>query len=316
VRGISKSASVTLCIALGLAAGASMTVPSCRGATQVTLIIDTDLDCAVVRDRGVTVAVGDDPAEAETRASSFTAAETRDCTPLPQGGSRIGTLVLTPSASRRAAIVVVGGVIRQAAQCDAGNDYLGCIVARRQIAFLDHTSLELPVFLAVRCLDIACNPLSTCEQGACRQAEVRCSAGSCLPREEIIDAGQPDREATPEPLPVCGSANTPVSCGTGPRCTTPNVCCQFLFGADGGYGYGPAPFIGCDDPARCPYTRVACRDRSSCAPGDLCCDMFPSASTCGSSCPGNVLCRQDCDCPERMRCGGPAPGDFATCVPI
>src|SRR5687767_12852176 len=80
-------------------------VHACKEPTQVTIDIRSTNDCSALR--GVHIGVAGAPVEAEGRIGAFLSAEAPKCDP---GVREIGTLVLTPGASSRAAVIVVAGV--------------------------------------------------------------------------------------------------------------------------------------------------------------------------------------------------------------
>jgi hypothetical protein len=151
--------------ALSLAAlfgGLLVAGPSCRAATELTLIIRTNVSCAQVKDwRGVAVYVGKPGAESADQAPTLV---TQEC----EADGRIGSLVVVPSGAKDDSIGVrvVAGTSRNPEEC-AANDYRGCIVARRAIRFTPHSGLDLHVELQSSCLDIGCDAQKTCIDRRC-----------------------------------------------------------------------------------------------------------------------------------------------------
>lgn len=181
------------CVALAPAA------MSCRGATQITLHLSTDLDCSnPAAWQGVAVYVGSPGADVETKAATLT---TTAC----NGDRTIGTVVVTPSGANDddVGVRVVAGVTTKPEDC-ATNDYAGCIVSRRTIRFTPHSNLDVDVALDGTCLGISCDAFHSCALGSCVEATV----GNTGP----ADAG------------ILGPT---VRCGdNGARCaTTGDVCC-------------------------------------------------------------------------------------------
>ncbi len=146
---------------------------ACRDPTQVTVELSTDVDCANLQ--GTTITNGklggieDVPFATETEA----------CTPTTND-EFIGTIVLFPSESKeeKFGVKVVAGVRRPASECLAPR-YEGCIVARRGLKFAPHTPLVLPIVLREACLDVFCDPQTTCVKGECVSATI--DPGDCLP---------------------------------------------------------------------------------------------------------------------------------------
>lgn len=64
-------------------------------------------------------------------------------------------------------VSVVQGVKKSPDDCVKDAFTGGCIVARRVVSFVEHSSLTLPITLDATCLDIGCSPTETCEAGEC-----------------------------------------------------------------------------------------------------------------------------------------------------
>jgi hypothetical protein len=143
----------------------------CQPPTEITVLITTSADCADVDDTAIVV--GSSPEDVATRDP---ATVTSMCT-----GGRIGSIVLIPSGSREAALAVevVTGVEVLAEDCLKGTvanvpgAATGCIYARRQLGFIPHTPLVLPIVMHRACIGVVCDPEQTCtETGACASATV------------------------------------------------------------------------------------------------------------------------------------------------
>jgi hypothetical protein len=157
-------AAAALVVALGSA--------SCRSPTEITVSVTTDIDCSKLQ--GTSIAVG----SADSLASTLPSATTLTC-----DGGNIGTLVVVPSGGGNPdiAIRVVTGVSESPDACDKDGYTGGCIVARRSLHFIAHTSLTVPVVMRSDCENVQCNaagPLSTCVQGQCVPASIP-DPGSC-----------------------------------------------------------------------------------------------------------------------------------------
>jgi hypothetical protein len=156
---------------------------ACENPTEVTLVLTTNLPCATLYETTITVGTAD---EIEEKAP---VAETNKCTPGSSGLNTIGTFVLVPSQGRGAAFAVriVSGVGRLATDCAPGGgqipDYSGCIVARRELAFVPHTPLTLPIVMSKECENIPCTEQETCVEGECVPSVIsnpdRCVGGGC-----------------------------------------------------------------------------------------------------------------------------------------
>ena len=125
--------------------------------------------------------VGPDQKETQQRfEKQFSTTVTRDC----DSSGLIGTLVVAPGG-RTATIVVAVGVkvggapAPEPSACADGTAAQSCIIARRSFAFIDHTSLTLPVVLDLRCVGQTCEPSSTCFKGTCVDASVTCNGSEC-----------------------------------------------------------------------------------------------------------------------------------------
>jgi hypothetical protein len=181
-----------------------VTVVSCLAPTEVMLVLTTDIPCGALGETSIAVS---DPSGV-TSASPVTV--TRNCTLVgpdadaADGGTLavpadIGSLVLVPSGSRSGtfAVQIVAAV---APVVDPNNcmapAYHGCIVARRQLSFIPHTSLTLPIEITLDCLNVECSSADeTCDHGACVSSQPSCAeSNDCVipPDASPID----DAEAT------------------------------------------------------------------------------------------------------------------------
>ncbi len=147
---------------LSLGAGvvvATVAIIECFAPTEITLQITTDIPCASLD--GVAVIVGP-PNELETRDPSTV---TTMC-----DANGIGTLVVTPSSvSGPVGIAVIAGTKGPpdvAAESCRAQNYLNCVVARRELSFITHTPLTLPIELSSACENFPCpsdaNNVQTC----------------------------------------------------------------------------------------------------------------------------------------------------------
>ena len=178
----------------------------CLGPTEIEVSLDTNVPCASVINSAIAVGPpGDD--------SRFVAATTTSCS--ADGG--LGTLYVAPSGGIDGVVEIRAtlGVNTPADVC-AAPDFAGCIVARRQLRFTPHTRLVLPIDLDQSCLDHACDPNSTCVDGACVDAGVPpCANDICTVAGG--DGGASDAAPPPDagpctplgPLPVASVAFEP-----------------------------------------------------------------------------------------------------------
>lgn len=152
-----------------IVAGVASVMPACGTPTQVTFEIRTDVPCGSVK--GVAISIG----RPGTIEFASPATVTSDCR-----GGMIGTIATIPSGDDRASIAlrVTLGVDTLVENCTAANRYKGCIVARRELAFIPDTALEVPVGLYLGCKDVPCDERTTCKVGS-----------GCIPAS--VDPGAP-----------------------------------------------------------------------------------------------------------------------------
>ena len=165
-----------------------LTTYACRAPTEMTVRITTEVPCSALRGVGIVVAPDSFVAEERARAKYF-AAETNHC----DSEAIVGTLVLTPG-SDSLAVIVVAGIDRPSSACQPP-DYAGCVVARRRLAFVEHTSLDVPVVITRDCLDVPCDTQTSCVHGNCKSSETSCDGDSCTQVASRADGG-PDDEGS------------------------------------------------------------------------------------------------------------------------
>jgi hypothetical protein len=169
-----RKTSLSFCVLASFAVAVS-----CREPTQVTVRVSTGARCSDLS--SVELVVGPDQKETQQRfEKQFTTAVTRDC----DASGFIGTLVVAPGGSTATIVVAVGVKVGGApapepSACADGTAAQSCIIARRSFAFIDHTSLMLPVLLDLQCVGKTCDPASTCFKGTCVDASVICNGSDC-----------------------------------------------------------------------------------------------------------------------------------------
>ena len=146
---------------------------ACRSPTQIDVVVSTDVPCARV---------------AGTALTSGTLGEIERIPPASTTTScangAIGSVVLVPNGDDGALVgfKVVAGLdgqpVDQCAPDDAGSYGSRCIVSRRALRYLPHTPLTVQVRLSGICAGIACDPQSTCVEGACVPALIP-NPGAC-----------------------------------------------------------------------------------------------------------------------------------------
>ena len=272
---------------------------ACKEPTQVTLDIRSSNDCSALR--GVHIGVAGMPAEAEGRIGAFLSAEAPKCDP---GVREIGTLVLTPGESGRAAVIIVAGVSSDVKEC-LRPDYKGCVVARRSLSFVESRPLVVPILIDFACKDVPCDVDTTCKNGECISAELLCDEEGCIPKDPrgrddaggssdaTTNDGSPtsdapsDNNVAPEadstaPTDATVDATLPPSCPhlcpSGGPCPQNEACC---------YGMNRTPtcksVFACHTPATSPPGVSACCAHSQdCSVGNpglaFCCAQYETKS--------------------------------------
>jgi hypothetical protein len=186
-----------------LASASLVVVVSCLGPTEVTLVLTTDVPCSA--QRGTSIAVGD----SGDIAASAPVTVTGDCALAADGGmqdggtlavpAEIGTLVVVPSGSRSASftvqIVTAVDPVGQPGDC-AALGYQGCIVARRQLSFIPHTPLTLPIEMTLDCVNVSCTAEQTCYHAHCVTADTVCMGSACALAVPSPDASSSGDDVT------------------------------------------------------------------------------------------------------------------------
>ena len=178
-------------------AGIASAPAGCRSPTEITIEVTTDVACNDARGSSVTVG----------RFGSHDGIEDKPptSTSVRCDAGRLGALVIVPSGANDddVAFKIVMGFGRPLEQCVAPSYGKGCIVARRELRFLPHAAVTVPVVMRASCDGIACGEAQTCVRGSCRDATIhdasQCAAAGC--GEEALapigDGGAPD-SGTPD----------------------------------------------------------------------------------------------------------------------
>jgi hypothetical protein len=278
---------------------ATACVPSCREATEITVVVTTDLpNCEMLP--GTTIAVG-------SPASLATALPSAVSGPCRQG--TIGTLVVVPSTSGdpEVAIRVVTGVNESPDACDADGYKGGCIVARRALHFIAHTPLTVPIEMRADCENVVCNSpgaLQTCIQGRCAPATVQ-DPSSCLGagcgESTLVDASLPPLDSSVPPADASttdgADANAPVTDGN---------------------SMGDA-VVDARAPTDAAATEAGPADGGSCKPNNAQCTGF--AECCSSECFRGICCQGPmAPCMTAADCcstvAGGCSGGFCACMGV
>ena len=132
-----------------------LALSSCLEPTEIHLSITTDVPCSKVR-----------RTEIFFDTISTPIATTNACTT-----NRIGDFVLVPSNNGSGGIVIVKMEL-DTGSCDVAPP-VNCIVARRQLRFVAHTTLAVPIELDQGCVDLVCPATQTCSHGLCVNSEIK-----------------------------------------------------------------------------------------------------------------------------------------------
>src|SRR5262249_55592772 len=145
---------------------------------------------------------------------------------------RIGSVVIVPSGAKDAtfalkAILASGRTTESCRTAEQAPElHVGCIVARRELRFVPHEDLFLPLELRHDCDAVQCDENETCERGTCVPAgggnPGRCGDAGC----GTTDA----HDATP-PTQPCDTDDDCTVLDDGNRCNGIYRCsartCQF-----------------------------------------------------------------------------------------
>jgi hypothetical protein len=198
-----------------------LAVIGCLSPTEVTLVLTTDVSCGMLKD--TTIAIGKE-SDIETKPQATT---TTQC----DLSGNIGTFVVVPSSAKNEtfAVRIVAGVDRSAEYCGPANnsDYQGCIVARRELSFVPHTPLMLPIAMREQCKSVTCPSVNgkpqTCVvvhgTAECVSGLIPNPAscmGSTCAEGVLVDGGGEDAPASPgdgSPVSNDGPADSPGNVG-------------------------------------------------------------------------------------------------------
>jgi alpha-tubulin suppressor-like RCC1 family protein len=198
-------------VAVVLLVGGTTLGTACLAPTQFRVALTTDLDCA----RLETVELYTGPRGGVDRTAPRAVISRAECT-----GPDLGNIVVAPSGARDARVQIeVVLHTKPGVVCvpdAAGKLPDSCLVARRALAFIPHTPLELPIQLDAACLGVRCDDVAgapqTCLSGKCVPAELtdpaRCSdLRQCPTGSPAVDGGTlPDGGPVGDAAPVDGAA--------------------------------------------------------------------------------------------------------------
>jgi len=212
--------------------GSLASATSCRSATEITLMIHTNVPCDQVEAwHGVAVYVGKPEAESVGQAPTLV---TKRC----EGDGQIGSLVVVPSGANDdlIGVRVVAGIGQSPEDCVTNGYQGGCIVARRALRFTPHLDLSLEVELSSKCEDIACDPRSSCFRGGCQPA-LDAPKEPPAPGTPSVRCGD-DGVFCPTSGDVCCLTVDAEAKATHGRCMPANLCTDIV--------------LHCDDDTDCP----------------------------------------------------------------
>jgi hypothetical protein len=209
--------------ALGLLLLAAALFASCKDATQVNVVLRTNVPYAA----GAGVAIW------SSRSGAVGTPLVESTEPWLADGE-VGNIMVTPGdASKDSALTVrvaMGLRGKRAAECTDDGDLKGCIIARRKLAFVPHTRLKVPVVLYLACEGVKCAADTTCSYlGQCVPAQVDPAAcatpdGCSLPGEPpfvpvVMVAADAGTDETSAPVADTGNdaANDADAGPTGPE---------------------------------------------------------------------------------------------------
>jgi hypothetical protein len=327
----------------GLAACVATSMSACLTATQVVVEIQTNVDCSIVRARGVVLRAGRDATlvkgdEAASRNVYYDCAEATG----NEGFNAIGTISLSPEAAKDAkfAVSALIGINKKAEECQRAVEsetdgtsrerFPGCVFTWRSSRFLEQTGLRMRMVLYVECKDVACQATQFCGAGA------KCYAGA-VPAEECKDTtggciGEPPRDSpgvNDGGIVIDGSGGSSSEGGSDGGSGSPNApsgAGNVACGADT-CTRGPCCAVGnggglmevCQ--SSCAVGTSTCDEVADCSPGKYCL-VAPSgygARICGAFDPAaqsRYVCYRDVDCPGGKTCSIPVQAQrFYFCSP-
>lgn len=283
-------------------AAVSVYIVNCASATTITLDVRGGEDiCDKLNETGIVVTsvknidnVGDFPLQEFQQGCA---------------NGRIGTLVITPHSdatsdrSAKVGIRVVAGLNGKGANtCDDPEGRVGedCIIAKREISFVEGNNVPLTITLNGNCVHVTCDdgfecdPSQTDPQKRCVDRRVLTPGSSSSGGEEDatrppIDAGPIDSGADtgpPTPEAICTKAggnflnNTCTFVCKGKDCKKPDLCppgvdCTFLCNDK-----NACDTVHCSGQRKCEFNCTSTDD-------DQCKNIDCDASTCKVQCKGS-----------------------------
>ncbi len=162
-----------------------VTLCGCREPTQIKIEIHTDVPCDEYDDTSIAVGLS---SAIETM---LPAARTSACS----DDGTVGSLVAVPSGRDEPLAIKVAAATGgfDVALCVPPDYHDGCIVSRRALRYVDHTSLLLPIHMRAACINEFCEPGQTCIRGTCQDATIEdpglCAGGDGCPEGVLYPSG-------------------------------------------------------------------------------------------------------------------------------
>lgn len=175
---------------------------SCRSATEMTVVVTTDFPCDDLHHVDIMIGALGDALEHD-RSPTTTSTTCTD--------GYVGKVVIVPNGSNSDEVgikIVAGFGTKNAEQCAPDGETppgygQGCIVERRALHYLPHTSLTVNVVLYADCDGVACGVTETCNHRRCVPAVIadssQCAGAGCSDPVVTpgVDAGPPADTGTP-----------------------------------------------------------------------------------------------------------------------
>ncbi len=278
---------------LGALAFLGVGLIDCAAPTQIVVEVHSDA-CPGPGRTGQTInatgiAVGKTDGSIDTKPPS---ALRPDCEEPSRGG--VGTLTIYPSGANdeEVAIKVVAGVEVTPDSCQPPN-YAGCIVNRRVVRFVPHTTQRVTVVLSLACLNRVCPKNYTCDKGECTAESDLLPDGGTKPDAQVSEAGIADggvivdaggADACIGCKGTCSATGCAVDCKT-KSCNADEQCSPTLPCTIHCEGTGNCKDVHCTTSDTC---TVTCGN-----PKTSCDKVTCNASECDVTCMGNESCNGD-----------------------
>jgi hypothetical protein len=306
----------------------ALSAPGCLSATEAILELRTNVDCSIVRNRGVVLLVGRSAPEVKRQESVFRQIYFDDCIP---GGSSdalnfLGSITLAPEETKDSVLVTAAiiGIDRKSEECKLqqvmqqqnnspmneaalAEKFPGCSYTWRSTRFLKRSKLTLKMVVYVECKDVACGPNEFCGAGAkclpADQSAVDCArVEGCDGEPTSADSGVTLDARQDGTAPTDGSAGSTEGGANGEGGSNNDAGALDDAGPFNSTGTGP--------------------DQVECIDGSICKGATPFCCANNASPPGPV-CGGQCDAPRSVvpiviRCDGAEdcmPGYYCAIIP-